>query len=477
MNKTNIYLVFLFIIITNIAFTQEVKQAAIVNYIEKYKDIAIKEMKRAKIPASITMAQGILESGFGESYLAKQTNNHFGIKCHQNWTGKTFKYHDDAPNECFRVYDSPEQSYYDHSEFLVNRPRYAKLFTLNIKDYKGWAYELKNAGYATNPKYPELLIKYIETYELDKLDNNTYNSAEVLAELNKPKEIHETKNIEPKSSNNTISNTKITKLIVTHNKLKAVKVFSKEDLATVAKQTNVSLANILKYNDLSDANTKINGQYIYLEPKHNVAKQKKHYVKKGDTMWKIAQQYGIKLDALLKLNRMQNGEEPRIGEKITLRKKNSIKPELSISLPSPKIEEQKKEEPKNDVSTTSVITAKDTVYGKIEKSPTSMDNNTVLEWEKPTTLVENKPVQPFPETTTKEQTTYKEQVTTADKPTTVVQEAPTNSSNDNNLHLVIKGDTLYNISKRYGITVAELIEWNNIQDNIIKLGTYLKVKK
>jgi flagellum-specific peptidoglycan hydrolase FlgJ len=145
-------------------------EADIFNYIETYKEIAIKKMAEYKIPASITLAQGIFESGAGTSRLAKEGNNHFGIKCHKEWTGDTIKHDDDALQECFRKYVKAEESYNDHSLFLTSRPRYAKLFKLEILDYKTWASELKVAGYATNPQYADRLISLIERYNLAKQD-------------------------------------------------------------------------------------------------------------------------------------------------------------------------------------------------------------------------------------------------------------------------------------------------------------------
>jgi len=145
-------------------------EADIINYIETYKEIAIQKMAEYKIPASITLAQGIFESASGTSRLAKEANNHFGIKCHKEWTGNTIKHDDDALQECFRKYVKVEESYNDHSLFLTSRPRYAKLFKLNIMDYKSWAHELKAAGYATNPQYADKLIGLIERFDLARQD-------------------------------------------------------------------------------------------------------------------------------------------------------------------------------------------------------------------------------------------------------------------------------------------------------------------
>jgi len=139
-------------------------------YIQNFAKYAVEEMELYKIPASIKLAQGILETGGGQSRLAKEGKNHFGIKCKENWTGKTMKHTDDAPNECFRVYDDPRESYRDHSLFLTTRKYYVGLFKLDIKDYKGWAYGLKKAGYATDPTYAQKIITVIETYHLEQYD-------------------------------------------------------------------------------------------------------------------------------------------------------------------------------------------------------------------------------------------------------------------------------------------------------------------
>jgi len=411
--KFKIFISLLFVSILNTVHAQEYKSPEIIAYIEKYKDIAISEMKRAKIPASITMAQGILESGFGKSFLALQTNNHFGIKCHQNWTGKTFKYHDDAPDECFRVYDDVKQSYIDHSDFLAGRSRYANLFSLDIHDYKAWAYGLKNAGYATNPKYPELLIKYIETYNLDKLDKGTYVNEDLLTNSNKndkpikqvePYDVKLHKNESTTTSSVNNISKKLSKKVVLYNKLRAVKIFSHDNLADVAKSFNISLKDLLKYNDLEDASVKLNGQYIYLEAKKEKAKQKKHIIRKDDDMWKLSQLYGIRLDALLSLNKMKKGEEPKIGEVINLKKTAKEKPQLrttiNIKLP---VETPKKEQVpfKEEIKTNPATTSKDTIYKNTQKYKTSIDENTVLTWEDNKKITENNPIKPFTEISTK----------------------------------------------------------------------------
>jgi len=168
MKKSTTYL--LFFAFLPLSLFAQYTEADIHNYIETYKEIAILKMVEYKIPASITLAQGIFESGSGTSRLAREANNHFGIKCHVGWTGDTIKHDDDTAQECFRKYEAVEDSFNDHSLFLTTRQRYAKLFKLDIMDYKGWAHELKAAGYATNPKYPDRLISLIERFDLARQD-------------------------------------------------------------------------------------------------------------------------------------------------------------------------------------------------------------------------------------------------------------------------------------------------------------------
>jgi len=161
-----------FLLITHYLAAQQLVNSDYGAYIAKYKSIAIREMKIYKIPASITLAQGMIESGCGKSKLAINTMNHFGIKCQNDWPGDTYLYDDDEKNECFRKYNSVDESYRDHSLFLTTRSRYAALFTLPLNDYKGWAYGLKKAGYATNPDYANILIRLIETNKLYLFDDS-----------------------------------------------------------------------------------------------------------------------------------------------------------------------------------------------------------------------------------------------------------------------------------------------------------------
>jgi LysM repeat protein len=514
-------LTILVIAIIGNSYAQEKRHPDAILYIEKYKDIAIAEMKRANIPASITLAQGLFESGFGKSELATQTNNHFGIKCHENWTGKTFKYTDDAPNECFRVYPSVEQSYVDHSDFLMNRKRYANLFLLDVKDYKGWAYGLKAAGYATNPKYPESLIKYIDLYELYKFDDGTHISYQKVdekkqkteqflstpitveppkektteyVEINTPNSTINTNKKEAKkqtaTNDNEISKTNTpntkpkTKKIYEQNKLKAVKIYKDESLEDVSNSLKINLEDLMDYNDIEDRNIALENQYLYIEKKKTKSKTATHKVKQNDNMWSIAQKYGIQLSSLLKMNNLEKGEEPKTGTELVLKGKSKEKPALR-PIQTENIVEPISKQSKTEIKE-NTVTLKDTIYPNLnEKHKTSVDSNTILEWEDAKKLVENKPIKPYLKQdenvdTNINKNTESKKINTVETATVANTNKITTTQDTQTLnekHLVVKGDTLYNISNRYNITVDNLIEWNNIQNNIIKLGTYLKVVK
>ncbi len=281
-------------------------------YIEKYKDIAIQEMVEFNIPASITLAQGILESGSGNSTLAREANNHFGIKCHKGWDGETMKFDDDAPNECFRKYDDPYDSYKDHSFFLSQRGRYSFLFDLEITDYKGWARGLKKAGYATNPKYAQLLIKIIEEnqlYKYDLLDDDYVAVNEFPNEI--PKDQNRKYTPLAVAGNN--------RKVFTNNGKKFIFARKGDDFYKIADDLNVYNFQIWKYNDLEKKDRLQEGDMVYIQKKRNKSKTEAyHYVKPGETMHSISQLYGIRLNKLYKLNRMEKGSKPRTGQRLWL---------------------------------------------------------------------------------------------------------------------------------------------------------------
>ena len=280
-------------------------------YIEKFKEIAIQEMVEFGIPASITLAQGALESGNGNSRLATEANNHFGIKCHKGWEGPYIKMDDDAKNECFRKYEHAQASYKDHSFFLSQRGRYAFLFDYNITDYKAWAKGLKKAGYATNPKYADLLIKIIEENELYKYD---LFGDDYVAVNKYPDEIPEGKNREYEA----FAVGKNERKIFTNNDRKFIFARKGDDFYKIADDFNIYNYQVWKYNDLSKENQVKEGQMIYLEKKKNKANTAFHTVKAGETMHSVSQFYGIKLKQLYKKNRMKKGTKPRTGQVLWL---------------------------------------------------------------------------------------------------------------------------------------------------------------
>ena len=276
-------------------------------YIDRYKDQAIKEMFRSGVPASITLAQGILESADGNSPLAKYANNHFGIKCHAGWTGETFIMDDDAKNECFRKYNSVYDSYKDHSDFLATRSRYDELFDLKLTDYKGWAKGLKKAGYATNPKYANILIHLIETHELYQ-----YDQVQKMPKQDAVADITREHKIEIADRN-----------INLQNKIKYTVVKEGDSFYKIANDLDMGLWQLYKYNDLEKGDNITPGQILYLQPKRGKGTEETHVFRKGDTMWEISQMYGIRLKKLYKRNEMEIGSEPKVGQLIYLRKNKS----------------------------------------------------------------------------------------------------------------------------------------------------------
>lgn len=277
-------------------------------YIEQYKKICIEEMNRVGVPASIKMAQALLESDNGNSTLAKKANNHFGIKCHSNWTGGTFHQDDDTKDECFRKYKKAEESFLDHSDFLKNGKRYSFLFELKSDDYNSWAHGLKKAGYATNPKYPELLIKIIEDNKLYEFDNLKTNNQQ-LADIDK--------NIYLSSGN---------REVFYINKVKCIKVKEGDTFFKISKDLDLMLWQLYKYNELGKDSKLQTGQVLYIQPKRAKAEigYEEHIVKEGETLYDISQLYGVKLKKLYKKNNLAEGNDVKTGDKIWLRKRKPV---------------------------------------------------------------------------------------------------------------------------------------------------------
>ena len=272
-------------------------------YIDQYRDMAIEQMLRNKIPASITLAQGILESGAGNSALVKKGNNHFGIKCH-GWTGRTVHKDDDAKQECFRAYNNAQESYEDHSKFLTKNKRYSQLFSLSITDYKGWAHGLKACGYATNPNYAPMLINLIELYKLYEYDRaKSYDKF--------------------MAQNSGHRQDGFLHPIHIYNKNYFLQARKGDTFKSIGKEIGISGKKIAKYNERDYNSPLVENEMIWLKKKQKKAeasyKKRPHRVKAGESMYSIAQYYGIRLKSLYKMNKLSPDYELRIGDELRVR--------------------------------------------------------------------------------------------------------------------------------------------------------------
>lgn len=292
---------------------------SIQQYIDTYKDLAIKEMKRMGVPASITLAQGILETENGNSDLVRKSNNHFGIKCKSSWSGGSVFHDDDERGECFRKYTTAEESYRDHSNFLRGSERYAFLFKLDPADYKGWAYGLKKAGYATNPKYPEILIKHIETYNLNQYSLEASGEVPVFDAANyqdDPSVAATTQTTTPSANGKTL-----------FNGLKAIFVPAGTSLLAIATQFDISLAKLMEFNDLEKEGILPEETWIFLEKKLKQGKRDSYTTTGTETVYNIAQTNALQLSYLLEYNGLKKDDLVPTGTKIWLRDPSSIKTE------------------------------------------------------------------------------------------------------------------------------------------------------
>lgn len=353
------------------------------DYVQQYKDLAIKEMKRMGVPAAITLAQGLLETENGNSDLVKASNNHFGIKCKSTWTAETVSHDDDAPGECFRKYKTPEDSYRDHSNFLRGNSRYDFLFQLDPSDYKGWAYGLRKAGYATNPRYPEILIKNIEDnnlqqYTLEAIKDVPHFDASQYAD-------------DPEKQNDSVDETvSVAPISLTINGSKALYVPKGTSLLAVATEHRINLEKLLTINDLTKDGLLDKGQYIFLEKKQKEGKNDFCITETNETMYDIAQKYGVILQNLYAYNQLTPDNYVVAGTKIFL--KPPVIREIKQNAESPR---QNAESPKLKTQS----------------------------------------------------------------------------------HEVLPKESLYSISKKYGVTVDELKKWNNLTSDNLKTGQQLIISK
>jgi len=273
---------FSFCILFFFATIIQAQKLSISEYVNTYQKVAVQEMHRSGIPASITLAQGILESASGNSKLSKTANNHFGIKCHSDWSGQKVYHDDDEKNECFRKYKDPISSYIDHSKFLMNKKRYAFLFEYESTDFKSWAYGLKKAGYATNPKYPELLISLIKENDLFIFDN--YKNVIVKGNL--------------------------------INNIAIVYIDKEKSLLGIAKKHDISLSKLKKFNENYFTKGPKPGDHVFLTRKKRKCKHAFHKTKQNETVLSISHFYGVKVKLIAKRNNLKINETISSGIKI-----------------------------------------------------------------------------------------------------------------------------------------------------------------
>jgi LysM repeat protein len=449
-------------------------------YLAKYKELAIIEMHRSGVPASITLAQGVLESNSGNSRLAKFANNHFGIKCKGSWTGKVIYANDDAPDECFRAYESVLASYQDHSEFLRVNWRYHELFELKSTDYKGWCHGLRKAGYATNPQYGKILISLIDRYELHQYDGAKLPGTE-LPTLEVGKTVNGV----------------------------AVKTAKQgETVETIASDNYVKDKHIRKWNDLPKDAKIEPGETVYLKPKRRRGSEEKHIVLQGEDMRDISQQYGIKLKLLYRKNRMDKGTEPKEGEVLYMQKKRSNDDAVDLANEKPKWQEDEPKEfvnphsiPKKVIDTTDfsnpgaknkvnvvvpdyhTVNKGDNLYRVAEKYHVFEED--LLRWNSnlnPSTMGIGQKIYLSEEAAKKNNATVKSPLEKPVIKTPItekeIEEIKENIAVDGPVkHVVVKGDTLYNICKRYNVTVDQLKEWNKLENINIQLGQKLQISE
>lgn len=286
-------------------------------YIEKYSSIAVSEMQRTGVPASITLAQGLVESAAGRSTLAVKANNHFGIKCHADWKGKKTYRDDDKAGECFRVYPTAEASFRDHSDFLRYKDRYKSLFDLEPTDYKAWSRGLKKAGYATDPKYADKLIKVIEDYRLYRFDNGTAVPEEKPSVVEKPKEVQRARVQEEYHFS-------LSRKVYEINGVPCIYAVAGDTYASIAASNGLFEKELLRFNDLSKLREPEPGEIVFLRSKKNQgARGSEKYIvgEDGESLWAISQRFGVKMSAINRLNKYGSDYVPAEGDTILLRKK------------------------------------------------------------------------------------------------------------------------------------------------------------
>ena len=302
------------------------QKISVEQYIQQFKDIAIVEMKRMGVPAAITLAQGILESENGNGELVKKSNNHFGIKCKNTWTGETVSHDDDASGECFRSYKTAEESYRDHSNFLRSNSRYESLFRLDPADYRSWARGLKKAGYATNPNYPAILIKNIEQYNLQQYTLFAVKDLPDFDPLKNNDDVKDTVQLQANTTDSdVVSILDVPDKIITINKSKCILAKKGTSLLFIASKNNINLNKLLEFNELAEDGILGKTQYVYLQKKQKTGETDSCIVQPGETIYDIAQKNGVQLQYLLDYNKLSDEDVVTAGTRLILRPVNEIK--------------------------------------------------------------------------------------------------------------------------------------------------------
>ncbi len=368
----------------SISFSFAQSSPVIKEYINKYKKIAIEEMLRTGVPASITLAQGIHETEAGRSKLVLKSNNHFGIKCKAEWRGESVSHDDDARGECFRKYADPFDSYKDHSDFLKTRAHYSSLFKLEPTDYEGWAHGLKKAGYATNPKYAQVLIKLIRDYNLQdytlialgEKDPEENEDALVTSKSEVEKSISVPDPEVIKKQNNYPQG------VFKINRTNVVFIAKGTSYIVVANEHDIPLARLFDFNDLTEKEISETDHLLYLQRKRKQGTNELHTVVSGESLWDIAQEEGLRLQSLLEYNFLKFGMQPQEGETLHLQRQAPAMPKLftaqnAINKAIP-VEEIKPLEASYEVYTLHTVEPKQTMYAISKKYDVAVTD--ILQW-------------------------------------------------------------------------------------------------
>ncbi len=423
-------------------FAQQQARMSVPEYIATFRNAAMEEMKTFKIPASITLGQGILESSSGNSRLAMEGNNHFGIKCKKGWTGKTIIEDDDEVGECFRAYDNPFESYRDHSLFLIGNKRYSLLFSFAPTDYLGWTAGLKAAGYATNPQYDQILSGIIQKYRLGMFDTMVLFGEDFYARQ------------QPEAP-------------IVENGLPAIISKPGESAEDIAERFNLPRNKLLRYNDLPSDAVINPGDILYLRPKRNKATVSSHTVEPGESVYGISQKYGIKLKQLYKKNHLKPGQEIKPGEVISLQKKSGHTPAL---LENTQIQNSNPEPvaatPLDREAGIHTVKPGETLYSISRLHGISVDS--LKHWNN----LSSASISPG------QVLLLTGQISDAQDPLDEDTRKTLNTIKQFNAtyHIVLKGETLFSIARLYGITTEELKTMNTLSSDNLSIGQKLMVR-